>query len=539
MRKILLLAIIALSVNAIAQNPQISRIKILKQIETFKKNALTVPIQRTTQKISSPKQLVDSSYSYRWDKNMNSWSLTVNYDGKWKYQYDVKGNKTSSIRKYFEYSTFMNRVYNYVDEINYSYDDNNNLTSEIVKQNDAQVTRMYTESERTWTYDLKNNLTSCTFILKDHPIAIIDLDFEYYKKHFNKQDLYTFNANSIQTCYIHRDWITDWVNTSKDSTILNADSRLIGKLVQEWDSASKAWVNIKNESTTYSINGNDSIAITLGQFWKGGVWADSTKTTINEILNGKIIEQTTISQTMENGIWINKSKTFMVADFTDMTAPKIMSMAMYQWDGSAWVGFIRYNNITFRDGFEGMFTYVAEMWTGTAWISVMERKLDGNIATEIGFSSKTITNYDTNFNPTSEIFQSSISSKWVNDSIKTAGYDSNNFIKYKTIKEYKNDTISYSDSTVNYYRTMVAGVKSLKLLNSNITVYPNPTTSHIQIKGIEGKANLNVFGIDGKLLLIKAFTDNETISVSTLPKGIYLLKFSTKDGVIEKKLVKN
>jgi|GEM_PF-1570732 len=76
------------------------------------------------------------------------------------------------------------------------------------------------------------------------------------------------------------------------------------------------------------------------------------------------------------------------------------------------------------------------------------------------------------------------------------------------------------------------------LLLKDINIFPNPTTSHIQVSGIEGKANLTVFGIDGKLLLSKQFIGNEPISVSNLSNGIYTLRIQTTDGVVERKLVK-
>ena len=90
------------------------------------------------------------------------------------------------------------------------------------------------------------------------------------------------------------------------------------------------------------------------------------------------------------------------------------------------------------------------------------------------------------------------------------------------------------------YITIKSIVSELKdVQNERISVFPNPTISNIQLKGIEGKANLSLFGIDGKLLITKQFTENEAISVSSLPKGIYTLKIQTATGVVEKKLVKN
>jgi hypothetical protein len=75
--------------------------------------------------------------------------------------------------------------------------------------------------------------------------------------------------------------------------------------------------------------------------------------------------------------------------------------------------------------------------------------------------------------------------------------------------------------------------------NEKLTLYPNPATSSFKVKGIVSYATLSLYNMNAKLLLTKTFTDNETISVSTLPKGIYVVKISTKEGVIEKKLVKN
>lgn len=92
-------------------------------------------------------------------------------------------------------------------------------------------------------------------------------------------------------------------------------------------------------------------------------------------------------------------------------------------------------------------------------------------------------------------------------------------------------------SNVTHIGEIQSDFKSIK--NSEFNIFPNPTTSQIQIKGIEGKANLSEFGIDGKLILSKAFTNNEPISVSILPEGVYMLKISTSEGIVERKLVKN
>ncbi len=73
---------------------------------------------------------------------------------------------------------------------------------------------------------------------------------------------------------------------------------------------------------------------------------------------------------------------------------------------------------------------------------------------------------------------------------------------------------------------------------NQITVYPNPTTNTISIKGLNTKADVKVFSIEGKLL--NAFTyNNETTIDLNLPSGIYLLTISSENKQTVKKLVVN
>lgn len=88
------------------------------------------------------------------------------------------------------------------------------------------------------------------------------------------------------------------------------------------------------------------------------------------------------------------------------------------------------------------------------------------------------------------------------------------------------------------YNKTTGGKAITDLKKSTISLFPNPTTSHIQLKGIDGKVKLSLFSIDAKLLLTKEFAENETISICTLPKGIYMVRINTKEGIIEKILIK-
>jgi hypothetical protein len=82
-------------------------------------------------------------------------------------------------------------------------------------------------------------------------------------------------------------------------------------------------------------------------------------------------------------------------------------------------------------------------------------------------------------------------------------------------------------------------IKSIKMINSEILTFPNPTTQTIQIKGIDmllNKANYTLTDLNGKTIK-QGRLDAETIDISGLYKGIYMLSLHTSEEKITKKIV--
>jgi len=70
-----------------------------------------------------------------------------------------------------------------------------------------------------------------------------------------------------------------------------------------------------------------------------------------------------------------------------------------------------------------------------------------------------------------------------------------------------------------------------------ISLCPNPTTKAFQLNGIEGTATITISDLNGRLLLTKEVTLNETVSINKLPNGIYLVSIKSKNTIETKKLV--
>jgi photosystem II stability/assembly factor-like uncharacterized protein len=91
----------------------------------------------------------------------------------------------------------------------------------------------------------------------------------------------------------------------------------------------------------------------------------------------------------------------------------------------------------------------------------------------------------------------------------------------------------------NFWNIVELPVSDTKLIQSNnISLYPNPAITAFSVKGTTGKTQLNLFYLTGKQVLSTKITGDNSISVHSLPVGVYVVKIITEDGVIEKKLVK-
>jgi len=105
-----------------------------------------------------------------------------------------------------------------------------------------------------------------------------------------------------------------------------------------------------------------------------------------------------------------------------------------------------------------------------------------------------------------------------------------------------NDSTGYALNGCNILRTLngdtitITQIKNITN-NSFINIYPNPASSSINIELIipKNKLLLNIIDLTGRIVLQKKITNNETINVSKLKKGIYFLNIKNENKIIENK----
>ena len=139
-------------------------------------------------------------------------------------------------------------------------------------------------------------------------------------------------------------------------------------------------------------------------------------------------------------------------------------------------------------------------------------------------------------------------------SINGGSYQSDNEF---TVAENGTYTISVIDSAGNYVVTthkvenITVGIKEIE--NKNLNIYPNPANGELRIElRVEpamtmGQArndnelkieSVEIFDVYGRSILNSQFSILNSIDVSHLPSGVYLVRIYTESGCVDRKLVK-
>ena len=101
---------------------------------------------------------------------------------------------------------------------------------------------------------------------------------------------------------------------------------------------------------------------------------------------------------------------------------------------------------------------------------------------------------------------------------------------------------NYTNHSINAIQvsTPILNANSFKP-NSKLNVYPNPTSSHVNIELLTNEiATLEVYDVSGKFLFTEVLTSKtNTINIEKLSSGIYLFKVNSSEGISTNKIIKH
>ena len=84
-----------------------------------------------------------------------------------------------------------------------------------------------------------------------------------------------------------------------------------------------------------------------------------------------------------------------------------------------------------------------------------------------------------------------------------------------------------------------AGTISATNNHPNISLYPNPADNYVTIQGIKEKTIASIYNLSGTLVLERTINETDSlINISSLSKGMYIIKLNDIDGTVQQKLIK-
>ncbi len=355
MKNALLIAILALSVNAIAQinrpmtgmqHPSFISTESIIGINADEKGTISrensrfhqeqIRMAHGTRNQRSPIQLFDSVYLWQLDTLTMGWEKYSRTIG---IVYDASNNLTSYSGQYWNGSTWVNSR-----KGNMTHDARNNLILELEQEwNGSAWVNTY---QYVYTYDAGNNRINEVY---QHWVAGAWVNINQYT--------FTYDVNNNLTTELHQEWSgSAWVNFRQYSDTYDASNNPLLTLEESWNGS--AWLNYNQ--LTYTYDAGQNLTNELHRHWDGSSWVNSYQYTFTYVSgHNPTIE---LSQTWTSGVWVNSWKSTNTYD-----ASNNLTRELYQnWNGSAWENDMIYNYSYDANNF--MKSYSRKMWKYTGAI---------------------------------------------------------------------------------------------------------------------------------------------------------------------------
>jgi len=239
--------------------------------------------------------------------------------------YDANNNLTSEV-----YQQWNNNAWENTDSITYTYDANDNRTSKLWEQWNGSGWNNYdlridtynvanylisevqywydtaweNDGQDIYTYDGNNNLTS-------------ELEQGWNGSTWDNswQRIYTYDAYNNRTSELWQNWINSaWENELQANYSYDVNNNKISVLEQHWNGS--GWVNYSQHAYTYDAS--NYLISESGQDWIGNAWEDAYQTTYTYDANYNLINVLKLRH-ISGSIWRNNYQYISTYDDNNFT----------------------------------------------------------------------------------------------------------------------------------------------------------------------------------------------------------------------------
>lgn len=348
-----------------------------------------------------------------------------------------------------------------------------------------------------YEYDGNNNLIAETYLGWDNGVWKV-----------REKTTYAYNANNKVIQEVGQEWntTTNALENSYRDTYTYTSGNLTGQIAEIWENSN--WVNEWRNDITYTNNLPQSA---LFYNWVGSQWVLDSRETITYNGNNKI--STSVTEDWVGSQWINSGKSLLTYNASN----QILNIRYAEWDDF---------NLLWKENYRT--DYVLDA-TGNR---ISEENTDIAANTKYKLEG----NYDTSS------FMSSFTHPFKDKSGVDYLFEDFPFVnKILSTNQYWFDTPtnSYKESsrtTYDYNSTITLSVEKPEIVNATITIFPNPTTSMVNLAISNAVTIDKVVVIDATGKTVLQQNQNTTqVNVEKLGAGLYIIEaFSGNDKFVSK-----
>jgi len=443
--------------------------------------------------------LLDSTNRWTWDNTILGWAnapRTKNF-------YDACDNLT----KFFSQRPLPDGSWENANQEIYTYDTNNNQTSEIFQR-----------------YD--NGWVNCS------------------------QSFYTYDKNNNKTNELTQSWIfNEWVNGNNTDYIYDINNKCIKRINQFWNDS--IWENVQEFTYTY-LDDSNILVESQRSWYNDSIWINYSKYVCEYDVNGN---RTSLLMQIGNiDTWDNYRQTFLMYDAYN----KQIGMIDQIWELNEWVIFDKEEVTRTYDENGNQIKELIQSLNDGVMVNRIQHtwtyNLNNNLIADTLLSWKndsiwgnglyTTYTYDVNNNKIGEARNVWKYGEWMLYCEYLASYKEN----FKTGESHKFwDTIDITsavdrgDSCTYYLHVpdVIINTESeyVAEVNDNISVYPNPNKGKFTIKNNINDFNIRIYNSNGKQVYSSFNERNKEMDLSDYAKGVYIIKFYNETQKFIKKII--
>lgn|GEM_PF-2656047 len=336
--------------------------------------------------------------------------------------------------------------------------------------------------------------------------------YELTRKEFN-----TFDENGTPTQSITYDWQPEnevWTKMFKSIHSHDEHGNITQEIRYHWSETEMDWRN--RTKTVFTYNSDDYLTKLIGYNWNPNENAFiKNYKYANSYENNQLTERVHSNWDTDTDQWVyNLRQAFIYDEYWEI---HLRSMT-YNWDNemNEWSLSAKTEN-TFDNG--NWIKGVTYNW---------QDEIEGWVA-----AFKTETDYDNHSNPIKQVWYQWIDDldNWMQTFKYEQEYDENsNRILFKTFSWDEEANAWQNQTKYQYYFSSLVTTSGESFHTETLTLFPNPASNIVTLKGVNTQDGISVYNTNGKLLLHKkARQANEVIDISHLPKGVYLVAVSNGD----------